>query len=184
MKPFRRVEPTVVQKVGHRSVVTKHFVMPDGSTYDFQTFNAEGTEFAGVVALTPDRQVITAYQYRPGPEAFMYEIPGGGTDDGDDGDMAVTATRELREETGYKPGTLTYLGKVYKDAYNNATWHYFLAEDCVLDGEQELDATEAVEVRLVPIDRFLDYARNGQMTDTEAVLLAYDRLMALGSVRV
>lgn len=178
MQPWKRVDPTNHQTVGHRAVVTKHFVLPDDSVGDFQTFNAEGTHFAGVIALTPDHQVITAYQYRPGPEKMMYEIAGGAVNA--DEDYQVGAMRELKEETGYVSTNVSYLGDVYKDAYNNGTWHYYLALDCQPHtAGQQLDDKEFVEMRRISIAEFLNNAKMGNMTDVEAVFLAYDHLQGL-----
>lgn len=177
MKPWKRIEPTVNSKIGYRTVVTKLFEV-NGKVHDFQTYDKEHQEYAGLVALTKDNQVLVAEQYRPGPEKLMQEIPGGFVDDGESPEQA--AARELTEETGYKAGKLTYLGKVYKDAYNNATWHYFLATDCIDAGNgQELEDTEQAEIKLVSIEAFIANAKEARMADVEAVFLAYDELLKL-----
>lgn len=180
VQPWKRIEPTEVQKVGWRTIVTKNFVLPNGNEHGFQIVNGEDTHNAGVIGITKDKQVIVAKQFRPGPEKLMHEIAGGGVEKGET-DYQTTALRELKEETGYVPtGAVTHLGDVYKDAYNNSTWHYYLAEDCELhpDGQQ-LDEHEFVEPVLVSIDEFLEFARSGGMTDVEAVFLAYDKLLEL-----
>lgn len=178
MKPWKRIEPTVTAKVGHRMVITKLFELSDGTVHDFQTFDREGQEYAGVVALTPDNQAIIIEQFRPGPEQMMLDIPGGFVDEGETPEQA--AARELEEETGYKAGNLEYLGKVYKDPYNNATWHFFLATDCVETGKgQALEETEEAGLKLISIDEFIANAKQAGMADVEAVFLAYDKLLEL-----
>lgn len=179
MKPWVRVEPTKVEKIGWRIIVTKTFMMPDGATANFQTLSAEGTHCIATIALTPDKRVIVAHQFRPGPEKILDELPGGGVES-DDIDFEAAARRELLEETGYEAGSMQFLGNDYKDAYQNATWHFFLATDCVSrpDG-QTLDNHEHIETRLITIDELLDNAKNGRMTDASAVFLAYDKLMQL-----
>lgn len=176
MQNWKRIEPTIVSKIGHRTIVSKTFVLPNGQTHNFEVVDKEGQEYAGLVALTPDNQVIVVEQFRPGPELVMQEIPGGFVDEGED--SMTAAARELEEETGYKAGKLSYLGKVYKDTYNNATWHFFLATDCVSTGKgQVLEDTEAADVKLISIDEFIANAREARMSDTPIVLLAYEELI-------
>lgn len=178
MGVWRRVEPTTIDKIGHRTVITKHFELPNGTVHDFQTVSPEGSRGVACIAITPDLQVIVARQFRPGPEKILDEVPGGSVES--DEDPLTAVTRELQEETGYRPGHIELLGTIYKDSYNNCIWHYYLATDCVLTGEGvHPDSTEDTEVVLVSIDQFLESARNTRMTDTEAVFLAYDRLKEL-----
>ena len=178
---WERTEPTKVDKVGWRTVVTKTFKLPDGRVDGFQTFNEEDSHNAGVIALTPERKVIMVNQYRPAQETMMLEIPGGGVDKHET-DFQAAALRELKEETGYVSKKVTPLGSVHKDAYNNSTWHYFLAEDCVLheDGTAH-EANEFIEVDLISIDELIDNAKNGRMTDVSAVFLAYETLREIQS---
>lgn len=174
MKSWQRTEPTETIKIGWRNIVTKHFVLPDGQTGEFQLYGKEDTHHAGVVALTPDNKVLVACQFRPGPEKIMYEIPGGGVEAGED--YMAAATRELEEETGFRPARMEPLGDVYKDAYSNSTWHYYLATGCQPVAQQNLDDGEFVDVEQISISDFIANAKNGRMTDTEAVFLAYDFL--------
>lgn len=174
---WNRVEPTETTKVGWRTIVTKHFQLPDGRTNAFQLYARKDT--ACIIAVTKDRQVITVLQFRPGPEKIMHEIPGGFVDE-EGGSSEHAAVRELSEETGYTAGKVTYLGSICNDAYSTVNRHYYLAEDCeFVPNTQELSGTEFVEVKLVSIDTFLNNARLGLMTDTAAVFLAYEHLKAL-----
>ena len=74
MPQWERIEPTIIDKVGYRSIVTKTFRLPNGEVRDFQTISAEGTMFAGCIALTPGRKVIIARQFRPGPERELCRL--------------------------------------------------------------------------------------------------------------
>jgi len=91
------------------------------------------------------------------------------------------AERELGEETGYKPGKMTYLGELVYDCYANLRRHYVIAEDSVPSGQgQDLDKEEqALEVVHITISELLENAREGRMSDPGAVLLAYDKLKEL-----
>jgi ADP-ribose pyrophosphatase len=183
MKKFTRID-TVVQKVGERfknEVVIKKFQTEDGLKHEFTTWGEEGSRAGVVIALTADKKVIVVYQFRGGPERWMYEIPGGGIKEGEDPQTGVL--RELEEESGYIPGNITFLGNSYGESLVNTTWYYYLATDCVpsprgrkLD-EEELE--QGAEVQLIAIAEFLDHAKHGDMTDPTAVLMAYDTLKEL-----
>jgi len=176
MKPWKRIEPTKVAKVDRRVVVVKSFILPSGKSTRFASYGAENVRHAGVVALTPDNQVIVAEQFRTGPEKVMLEVPGGTVEAQETPRQAVL--RELQEETCYKPGKIESLGHAYKDAYMNAEWHYFFATDCILvPGKQKLDYGELINVKLISIDEFIKNAHSARMTDVEAVFLAYEKLM-------
>jgi ADP-ribose pyrophosphatase len=175
MEPWKRIEPSSLEKVGWRKISRKTFEAPDGSSYPADIFDADGTRCVAIIALTPEKKVVIARQFRLGPEVVMDEIPGGYVDEGEDPETA--AIRELQEETGYGVGAVTYLGKVYKHAWMNTEWHFYLATDCTLgDKGQELEPTEFVDVDLISIGQLFENARTGKMTDTEGVLLAYDQL--------
>jgi ADP-ribose pyrophosphatase len=178
---WQRVEPTEVINIGFRDAVNKTFIIPGtDKTMTFTTFLTEGIEFAGVIALTKDRQVIVARQFRQGPEKIMDELPGGGVEAGEDKELA--ARRELLEETGYEPGAMEYIGMSTRDAYSNGKWYYYLATDCVMSAAgPALDEAEPIEVRLISIKEFIDNAKHDKLSDSVAVLMAYDKLMELRS---
>jgi ADP-ribose pyrophosphatase len=178
VKPWKRIEPTIVSKIGYRTIVSKTFVQPDGNVHHYQTMGAEDSHCIATIALTPENKVIVSRQYRPAMERVLDELPGGGVEAGEDYEAA--ARRELLEETGYEAGTMTFIGNAYKDAYTNITWHFFLATHCTphKDG-QRLDDTEYIDAKLISIDQLLENGRQCRMTDTEALFLAYDKLMKL-----
>ncbi len=186
MKQFSRIEPTTQQVCGlqyKRTMVVKTFKADDDSVHEFTTWGKEGGRNGGVIALTPDRKVIVTYQFRAGPERWMWEIPGGKFNGGEDEQAA--ALRELKEETGYEPQHVTLLGKSCRDAYCNMTWYYFLATGCTLsDDGPELDKEErdqGAEARLISIKELIDNAKHDRMTDPEAVLMAYEQLNELAA---
>lgn len=175
MKEWKRIEPTIVSKVGYRTVVSKSYQMPNGKTDHFEVVEYEGWQAAAVLGLTDDNRVIVVRQFRVGPEMIMDELPGGIVDPGED--KAVAARREFEEETGYVVGELTFLGTMHYDAWSNGKRHCFLATGCKPSGkEPERGEHEFIELDLITIDQLLENARQGKMTDPGVVLLAYDEL--------
>lgn len=177
MHPWPKITEDEVIKVGWRTLVKKTFRTPDGQEAEFTTNDNVGEVACAVIALTKDNQVVVAEQFRPGPEKIMQELPGGGG--GRDENPQVAAMRELKEETGYTSEEVTYLGKIYKDAYTNSCRHYFLAKNCEKTAEPELDDFEFIDVKLISIETLFNNARNSMMSDTEAVFLAYEQLIDL-----
>lgn len=174
---WQRTEPTKVTKVGWRTVVSKTFTLPDGKNAVFDTVNPEDFSAAGVIALTKNNEVITARQFRSGPEILMDEVPGGIIEPGEDPETA--ARREMQEETGYKAGTLKFLGKFYRDSSMNGEWYYYLATDCELVSDPQNDEHEFIDVILKTIPEFIAHAKKGLLTDPFAVLAAYDDLIEI-----
>jgi ADP-ribose pyrophosphatase len=177
MKPWKRIEPTIVTKVGHRTIVTKTFLLTDSTTAEFEIMCGDGQIFVAVVAVTEDNKIVIARQFRAGPELVMDELPGGGVEKGETPEAAVR--RELREETGYEVGNIEYMGQIAKDAYINGRFHFFWATGCRKTSEQELDLHELIEVDLITADQLIENAITGRMTEQALVLMAYDRLKAL-----
>lgn len=177
MKSWPRIEEPEEIKVGWRRLVRKVFRDPNSTTQEYYTKDSIGNIAIATIALTPENKVVVAEQFRPGPEQVLQELPGGGHEVGEE--LETAARRELHEETGYMPGSMEYLGKVYKDAYTNTTWHFFLATDCLPDRGQHTDDGEFIDVKEITISQLFKNARTGKMTDTEAVFLAYDTLKSL-----
>ncbi len=175
---WQQSEEPSIQKVGYKTITTKHFVLPDGRKADFTTLGSKGANNIATIALTSDKKVIVARQFRPGPEAVLDEIPGGGAEEGEKIDTA--AARELLEETGYaSEQPLEYLGPACRDSYTNETSNYFLAHSCKLVAEQALDKNEFIDIVLISIDELIENAKNAKMSDSVAVLMAYDRLQEI-----
>ena len=173
---WKRLPDTQETKVSWRTVVTKHFEMPNGATEEYGTLHPEGTKFVALIGLTPDKKVVIARQFRPGPECIMHEIPGGAMEP-QDVDPQAAAVREFEEETGYSPARIEAFEPLHLDAYSNAASYYFIGYDCTPTAtRRNPDPHEFIEVAEIPISELIANAKSDRMTDVPAVLLAYDTL--------
>src|SRR6478609_8377938 len=85
----------------------------------------DSPDWVNVVAFDTEGQLILIRQFRFGTGAFTREVPGGMVDPGED--PRKTAERELREETGYRAGSIADLGFTYPNpAIQNNKAHMFL----------------------------------------------------------
>ena len=158
---------------GYRKVARRAFAMPDGSEKSFD-IKMEGAS-ACTLALTDRGTVVLSRQFRPGPLKTVDELPGGFMDahevaahGGDETAAAMAAAeRELREETGFRPGRLLPAGPaITRCAYSTGRIYAFLALGCSRDADQRLDEGEHVEPVEIPLNEFRRKVRDvGDLSD-------------------
>lgn len=117
-------------------------------------------DWANVIALTPESEVVMIEQFRHGVREVTLEIPGGIIDDGED--PAAACGRELLEETGYAGERAGIIGTVSANpAIQTNRVHTALIRNCRLAGAQALDEREEIGVRLFPLAEVADLLRAG-----------------------
>lgn len=123
----------------------------------------ECPDWANVVALTPDRDVVLVRQFRAGTRSITLEIPGGSVEKGESPLRAVR--RELREETGYSARAWKRIGVVHPNpAIQGNRCSTYLATGCRSVGDLTPDEGEDLAVELVPLRRVPDLIRRGRIT--------------------
>jgi ADP-ribose pyrophosphatase len=102
-----------------------------------------------VVILPIDSQgnILLVRQFRHAVDKELLELPAGSIDPGETPEEA--ATRELREETGFKPGKLDELGGFYAaPGYCMEYLHFFRATQLE---KSPLTAEDTDEIEVVPV---------------------------------
>ncbi len=129
----------------------------------------DAPDWVNVIPVTAEGEVVLVRQFRFGTWSNTLEIPGGMLDPGED--ALTAATRELEEETGFRPARVTALGVSHPNpAILVNRLHSFLAEDCLKVHAGKQDGSEDIQVVLVPRSELPRLVREGQIT--HALVLA------------
>lgn len=112
----------------------------------------ESNDWANVIAITEDNQIVLERQYRHGLRRICIELPAGSVDKGET--PLEAARRELLEETGYSEGTWEYFGKYAPNASAMTNYsHTFIARGVKKTDVTHLEPSEDIEVFLLPLDK-------------------------------
>ncbi len=114
---------------------------------------------SGVVAIlpiTPAGEVVLVEQYRRPVKQRVLELPAGLAGDGgfEGESFENAAARELEEETGYRASSLKLItAGPSASGSSNTLMHFFLATGLRKVGEGGGDASEDIQVHVVPLDK-------------------------------
>jgi ADP-ribose pyrophosphatase len=125
-----------------------------------------------------DPLVIMERQYRHAAGQYLWELPAGKIDPGEE--RLPAAQRELTEETGYAAGKWTELVRYYASPGFLSEWmQIFLAEELTA-GVATPEADETLEIYSVPLSIVEEMAAAGQILDGKTLIAlgAYRRLRA------
>lgn len=128
-------------------------------------------EVSGAAAIVPvleDGKVVLIKQYRKPMDKVIYEIPAGKLEPGEE--PRECAVRELREETGYTSGKMTYLNEIFPSpGYVNEKIHLFVATD-LRPGETEFDETESIESESFTFEELHKMIDRGVISDAKTII--------------
>ena len=131
-----------------------------------------------VLPLTDDGKVICVRQYRYAVGEVTVEIPAGKLDSPDE-DPREAALRELREETGARCKSLTYLGTyLASPPILNEKINLYFARG--LDfGETDLDDDEFIDVVHIDLNEMVERVLAGEILDgkTQLAVLKVNELL-------
>ncbi|TDA33488.1 MAG: ADP-ribose pyrophosphatase [Hadesarchaea archaeon] len=130
----------------------------------------EVVEHPGAVAVLPllERdKILLLKQYRPAIGKWIYEIPAGTVEKGED--YLECARRELEEETGYKARRMEKLFEMYlAPGYSTEKLHSFLASDLEPSSPRR-DLGEEIKVVKVPFEKALKMIESNRIEDAKTI---------------
>ena len=171
-----RVEPG---KVSTERVYTGRIISLDRDTVRFPDGSAglmEMIRHPGASAVVPflsdpagnDPQILLLCQYRYAAEEYLYEIPAGRLDPGEE--PRACAVRELREETGCTARDIQFLFTMFTTpGFTDEKIHLFMAIG-LERGETAHEADEFMTVETVNLSKALEMIRTGQIKDAKTAL--------------
>ena len=163
---FRVVRDRVIEPGGKKSV--RDVVRHNGSAVILAIDNSQSKK---------DPWIVMERQYRHAANRFLWEVPAGKLEVGED--PLAGAQRELEEETGYRAKKWTELVEYYASpGFLGESMKVFLAEGLVA-GDARPEDDELIELRLVKMSELLSLIEKGGIMDgkTLSSVLLYARML-------
>lgn len=155
-------------RIVHLDIDTVRF--PDGSTGEMEMFRHPGASAVVPFLSDPagdDPQLLLIKQYRYATGGYLYEIPAGRLDAGED--PAVCAARELREETGCTAERIERLTTIWTTpGFCDEQIHLFMAVGLTM-GESAREHDEFLEVEHTTLSAALERIERGEIRDGKTV---------------
>ena len=151
--------------------------LPDGNESKREIIYHQGA--VAIVAIDEQQQVLLVKQFRLGVGDVTYEIPAGLLEANEDPLNAIS--RELREETGYRPLNIEEIGGIYvAPGYTTEYIHLYYA-DSYEYAPLKQDDDEFVEAIRIPLFDALKMIDDGIIIEGKSVvaLLKVARLLGL-----
>jgi ADP-ribose pyrophosphatase len=163
-------------------VMRDHLIEPDGREANRDVIRHNGSVV--ILAIDPGKKkkdpwVVIERQYRHAAGQYLWELPAGKLDAGEE--ALVGAKRELAEETGYGAKKWSPLVEYFASpGFLGESMKVFLAEGLVA-GDAHPEEDEHIDFRLVKLSELLEMADKGKIIDGKTLtsVLLYARKIGL-----
>ena len=117
----------------------------------------------GILAVDSARNIYLVGQHRYTLDEYSWELPMGGAPLAED--PLAAAKRELREETGLSAGRWLEVMRMHtSNSITDEVGYVFLARD-LSEGPQAFEDTEDLAIKVLPLDKALQWVHQGDITD-------------------
>lgn len=148
-------------RVNHEEVIT-----PGGTEGIYGVVHMK-SHAVGIIPIDNDGNTWLVKQTRYTIKQSSWEIPEGGSPEGKD--ILETAKRELEEECGLKAASWEKLIEIHtSNSVTDEAGTIFVAKE-LSPGWQQLEATEDIEVRKLPLQDAVQMVLDGEITDSLSV---------------
>lgn len=155
------------------SLFIEEHELPDGRKAAFELVRHSGG--AAVLPVLEDGRIVLIRQFRPAGGGMIWEIPAGRLERSEAPENCIH--RELREEVGYRAGTLEKLGEMLTAVgFCDEIVHLFVARE-LSPVPRALEPDEYIEVVPMAFDQALAMVLRGEISDgkTQLALLLYQQ---------
>ena len=144
---------------------------PDGSIGQLEMIRHPGASAVVPFLSDPrgeDPQVLMIRQYRYAADGYLYEIPAGRLDQGEN--PRDCAVRELKEETGCTAEHFDHLLTMYTTpGFTDEKIHLFMATGLVA-GETKHEVDEFLDLHPMRLSRALEMVEAGEIQDAKTII--------------
>ena len=144
---------------------------PNGSVGELEMVRHSGASAVVPFLSDPqgdDPQIMLIKQFRHAADDFIYEIPAGKLDHGED--PAVCAARELKEETGCTAERIEHLYSFYTTpGFTDEIIHAFMATG-LSRGDSAHEKDEFMSLEVVTLSHALELIKKGELKDAKTAL--------------
>lgn len=120
------------------------------------------------ILVEVDNKIILEKQYRFPYDDFIYELPAGKLEKGEDPYKA--ALREMEEETGYIAESLEDYGCLYPSVGYTDEIIYLYKANNIKKSQMHLDEDEDFELLLFTKDELLEMIKNNMIKDAKTII--------------
>ncbi len=165
-------------------VTTDHVEEPGGVTARRDVIHHTGSVVVLAVESGSTPQVLLERQYRHAAGDYLWELPAGRIDPGEN--AMAAAKRELIEETGYRARRWRRILRFYASpGFVAETMAVYLATG-LQEGEAEPEADEVIHKWMVPLPQAVKMVLKGTIRDAKTIssVLWLDHMLRAGRIRL
>jgi 8-oxo-dGTP pyrophosphatase MutT (NUDIX family) len=169
----------LVDENPHIRVSLADVELPDGTTFTQYVFRMRRCVMV-LVLDDPGSHVLLMWRHRFIIGKWVWELPGGYADDGENG--AAAAVREAEEETGWRPRNVTFVLS-YQPMIGNADFPQDLYLARGADHVREPATDETAAVRWVGLDEAAAMISSGEIAGAATIIGVQYALMLRAGVQ-